>query len=124
MLGHVTDWLQIALTVLALAVALMALGYVVLDRVADRWLLAPVALLAVGTVWQLVSGVLKLIATDRDVSGPTFVGYLIGLVLVPPLATIWALGERSRSGTAVLIVAGLLVPFLLLRLDTIWSGGA
>ncbi|MGD9959923.1 hypothetical protein [Nocardioides sp.] len=119
-----TDWLQIALTVLALAVALMALGYVVLDRVADRWLLAPVALLAVGTVWQLVSGVLKLIATDRDVSGPTFVGYLIGLVLVPPLATIWALGERSRSGTAVLIVAGLLVPFLLLRLDTIWSGGA
>ncbi len=117
-----TDWLQIALTALSLLVALVAVGYVVLDRVTDRWLLAPVAVLFAGTIWQLVSGVANLIGTERDVAGLEFVGYLIGLVLIPPAATFWALGERSRSGTAVLIVAGLLIPFMLIRLDTIWTG--
>ncbi|CUR54996.1 conserved membrane hypothetical protein [metagenome] len=121
-MGRVTAWLQIALTALSLLVALQALVYVVLDRVTDRWLLAPVAVLFAGTLVQLVSGVVKLVGTERDVAGLEFVGYLVGLVLILPAATFWALGERSRGGTAVLIVAGLLVPFMLIRLDTIWTG--
>lgn len=115
------DWLQTALTVLSLLVALLALVYVVLDRVTDRWLLAVVGVLAAGTMLQLVLGIVELTRTDADVSAVTFVGYLVGLVLIAPLATFWALGERSRAGTAVLIVAGLLVPVMLLRLDQIWT---
>lgn len=114
-------WLTTSLTVVALLVAAVAVLYVVLDRSVDRWLLALVGLLAVGTVVQLVTGVVALARTAADVSVPTAVGYLVGLVLVPPAATVWALGERSRAGTAVLIVAGLLVPFLLLRLDQVWT---
>ena len=34
----------------------------------------------------------------------------------------WALGEPSRAGTAVLIIAVAVVAFLELRLDQIWSG--
>jgi hypothetical protein len=34
---------------------------------------------------------------------------------------VWALGERSRAGTAVLVVAGIVVPVLVLRLDQIWT---
>ncbi len=117
-----TDWIQAALTVLSLLLALLALVYVVLDRTADRWLVAAAAVVALGTVVAAIDGLVALIGTDRDVSGLTYVGYLIGLILVPPAATLWALGERSRGGTAVLIVAGLLIPFLLLRLDLIWTG--
>jgi hypothetical protein len=120
----VTPWLQTALIAVSLLIAALAAAYVVLDRVVDRWLLAPVALLALLTLIQLVTGIIALANTDREVSGPTFVGYLIGLVLVPPAATIWALGERSRAGTAVLIVAGLLVPVLMLRLDQIWTASS
>ncbi len=116
-----TDWLQTALTVLSLLIAAVTVGYVVLDRLTDRWLLALVALLFAGTLVQLVTGVVNLARTDTDVSGPAFVAYLLGLVAVPPIATVWALGERSRSGTAVFIVAGLLVPAMLLRLDQIWT---
>ncbi len=116
-----TPWLQTALIVVSLLIAAVATAYVVLDRVTDRWLLGPVAVLALGTVIQLIYGIIALVKTDAEVSGPTFVGYLIGLALVPPAATIWALGERSRAGTAVFIVAGLLVPVLLLRLDQIWT---
>lgn len=116
-----TDWLSTTLTVVSLLLAGLAVGYVALDRPIDRWLLGVVAVLAVGTVVQLVGGVVALARTETDVSGPTFVGYLIGLVLIPPAATIWALGERSRAGTSVLVVAGLLVPFMLLRLDQVWT---
>ena len=116
-----TDWLTTTLVVASLLLAAVAAGYVLLDRPTDDWLLGLVGLLAVGTVVQLVSGVVALVRTDDDVSGPSFVGYLVALVVVPPAAAIWALGERSRAGTAVLIVAGLLVPFLLLRLGQIWT---
>ena len=39
------------------------------------------------------------------------------------MGTLWALAEPTRSGTAVLVLATLLVPFLILRLDQIWTAG-
>lgn len=107
----------------ALLLAAVAAGYVALDRLTDRWLLGLAGLLEAGLVAQLVVGIGAL-AGGADVGAPTFVGYLLGLVAVPPAAALWAVGEPSRAGTAVWVLAGLLVPFLLLRLDTIWSGGA
>ena len=121
---RVTDWLRISLSALSLAVALLAVVYVVRDRRADRVLVAAIALLWLGTIVQLVYGTVALVGTHRDVEGVVFVLYLLGLVAVPPLAAWWARGEPSRAGSGVVVVAGLLVPFLLLRLDTLWGGGA
>jgi multisubunit Na+/H+ antiporter MnhF subunit len=120
----VSDGLQIALTVLSLLVALLALVYVVRDRAADRVLLGAIGVLWLGTLVQLVVGLVKLPGADEDVNGVVFVLYLLGLVATPPLAAWWARGEPSRAGSGVVVVAGLLVPFLLLRLDTLWGGGA
>jgi hypothetical protein len=117
----VTDWLQTALTAWSLLIALVALVYVVLNRATDTFLLGPVAVLFLGCLVQLVTGVVNLARHGDGVSGALFVGYLVGLVLIPPAATIWALGEQSRSGTAVLLVMGLLVPVMLIRLHTIWT---
>jgi len=121
---NVTDWLQVSLSVLALLVAAIALVYVVRDRAADRLLLGAIGVLWLGTVVQLVVGVVELPGADEDVNGVVFVLYLLGLVATPPIAAWWARGEPSRAGSAVVVVAGLLVPFLLLRLDTLWGGGA
>jgi hypothetical protein len=120
----VNDGLQLALSVLSAAVALVALAYVVLDRRADRVLRGVVALLWLGTIVQLVYGLARLPSADDDVHGVVFVLYLLGLAAVPPAAAWWARGEPSRAGAGVVVVAGLLVPFLLLRLSTLWSGGA
>ena len=121
---RVTPWLQYALTVLSLLLALLALVYVVRDRRADRTLLAAVGLLWIGTLVQLVYGILALVTTEREVHGLVFVLYLLGVAAIPPVAAWWARGEPSRAGSAVVVVAGMLIPVLLLRLDTLWAGGA
>ena len=118
------DGLQIAVTVVSLAVALLAAVYVVRDRSADRVLLGAVGVLWAATLVQLVFGIVKLPSADEDVHDVVFVLYLLGLAAMPPAAGWWARGEPSRAGAAVVVVAGLLIPVLLLRLDTLWSGGA
>jgi hypothetical protein len=121
---RVTDWLQYSLSALSLAVALMAGAYVAINRAPDPLLLAAVGVLGLGCLVQLVLGLVLLPGADEDVNAVVFVLYLLGLAAVPPVAAWWARGEPSRAGAGVVAVAGLLVPFLLLRLDTLWGGGA
>ena len=52
-----------------------------------------------------------------------YVGYLVGVLLLIPAGVVWSSGERSRGGTAVLLVAVLVVPFMFVRLADIWAGG-
>jgi hypothetical protein len=118
----VNDGLQTAVTVVSLAV--LALLYVVRDRSADRVLLGAVGVLWLATLVQLVYGLLRLPDADDDVHGVVFVLYLLGLAAVPPAAGWWARGEPSRAGAGVVVAAGLLIPVLLLRLSTLWGGGA
>ena len=119
-----TDWLQVSLSVVYLLVAALSLVYVVRDRAADRVLVVAIGVLWLGTLVQLVVGLVKLPGADEDVNGVVFVLYLLGVAATPPIAAWWARGEPSRAGSGVVVVAGLLVPFLLLRLDTLWGGGA
>jgi hypothetical protein len=51
----------------------------------------------------------------------TFVGYLLMTVLILPLGLFWALAEKSRWGTSVLVVAALVLSVLVIRLEQIWG---
>jgi hypothetical protein len=120
----VESHLQVALTALALLVAVVGLVYVATDRRSDRFLVGLVGVLGLGTLVQLVYSLSQLSGAESDVNKAVFVLYLLGLVAVPPVAAWWANGEPSRAGSGVVVVAALLVPFLLLRLNTLWHGGA
>jgi hypothetical protein len=72
-------------------------------------------------VAQLVVGIVQLSGTDRDVSGPFFVGYLIGSLLILPIGAFWALAESSRWGAGALAIACLVIPILELRLHDLWA---
>jgi hypothetical protein len=80
-------------------------------------------LLEAGLLVQCVVGIVQLVTGDHDVPAFTFVGYLVGALLILPVGTLWALAEPTRSGTAVLVVATLVVPVLILRLEQVWAGG-
>lgn len=72
---------------------------------------------------QVVVAIVLMIAdgTPRDLA--TFIGYLVVVVLIVPLGLFWALAEKSRWGTSVLVVAALVVPVLVIRLEQIWEAG-
>jgi hypothetical protein len=86
-----------------------------------EWLML---LVEAGFLVNLVLGLVRLGTDDHaGVSVVTWVGYLVASVLLLPVAYLWSASERSRGGTAVLLVALLVLPFLLVRLDQVWSLG-
>ncbi len=124
------DGLSSTLTFVALgagawAVALMVANRPVLPR---RWyglgLLGVVALLELGLLAQAVVGVVGMVTTDRDLERFTFAGYLIGPLVILPVAALWSLAERSRWGPGVLLIGCLTVPVMILRLGQVWNAHA
>ena len=70
-----------------------------------------------------VLGVVRLVTDGDGVPAWEYVGYLLATLLFVPAGLVWSAGDRSRGGTAVLLVAVLLVPFMFLRLAQIWASG-
>ena len=113
--------LQIVLSVLAAVIAVWLVVLIVRDRLPDDHLFGALALLEVGLLAQLVVGLVQVFGDTGGVNVAAYVGYLVGLVLVLPIAFVWSMGERTRSGTAVLLVGVIVVPVLFLRLHQLWS---
>jgi hypothetical protein len=109
-----------ALVALSLAATVFALVLAGLDRRINWWLLGLLGVIEVALLAQLVVGIVQLVGTDRDVSGPFFVGYLIGSLLILPIGALWALAESSRWGAGALAIACIVIPVLELRLHDIW----
>jgi hypothetical protein len=105
---------------LSLAAMVFAIVLAALDRRINWTLLGVLGVIEVALVAQLVVGIVQLAGTSRDVSGPFFVGYLIGSLLVLPIGALWALAESSRWGAGALAVACLVIPVLELRMHEIW----
>ena len=116
--------LATALVIAALVGAAWALVLVLANRLPNTVTLGVLALLELGLLVQAVIGIVKLAGTDRDVSAATFVGYLLGSLLILPAAAFWALAERTRWGTSVLIVGCLVVPVMIARMNQIWNAHA
>jgi hypothetical protein len=115
-------WLSTAIIVLGVAIGLYATVLAVRRRGIDDPLLITVVVLELLLIVQTVSGLVSLASLDRDIDTASFVGYLVGCVLLPPVAVLWALAERSRWGSAVLAVLGPTIAVMTVRLLQIWDG--
>ena len=112
----------VAVALSSLAVAAWSFVLVLRNRPPERPLLIGLAVVEALLVVQLVISTVLLISGERPGSLITFLAYLIGSLLVLPIGTVWALAERTRSSTAVLGVACLTVPVLILRMSEVWGG--
>jgi hypothetical protein len=113
--------LQIVLSVLCLLVLVQLAVLVVRNRLPGPVSYALLGLLELGLVVQLVVGLAMVFGDHEGVSVATYVGYLVGALVILPLAAGWARAERSRSGTGVLIVGVVVLPVLFVRLHDIWA---
>ncbi len=115
---------QLVLTTLCLLAALWLVVLLVRDRSPDKTLLNVMAVLSVAMIVHAVVGIVR-VTNDAPAGVPVweYVGYLLGAVLIIPAGVVWSSGERSRGGTAVLLVAVLVVPFMFVRLADVWAAG-
>jgi hypothetical protein len=124
------DVFATVLTFAALGAAVWALLLIVinrplkLDRPVSLALIGAVAVVETGLLVQAIAGVVNMLSTDRSMDRLSFVAYLFGPVVILPLATVWAMAERSRWGPGVLVAGCLAIPVMILRLRQIWDGNA
>ena len=106
--------------VAGLALAAYALLMTALNRRMGIGLLAALGVLEILLLVLVGLIVAKLAGGGRPASLATLIGYLIAMPLVPVAAAFWGLLERSRWGSAVVAVAGLIAAVLIVRLHEIW----
>jgi len=110
-------------TIIIIAGLVLA-GYALLMTALNRRM--GVGLLAALGVLEILLLILIGIIVARLAGGPrpaglaTLIGYLIAMPLVPVAAAFWGLLERSRWGSAVIAIAGLVAAVLMVRLHEIW----
>ncbi len=106
--------------VAGLALAAYALLMTAFNRRMGIGLLAALGVLEILLLVLVGLIVAKLAGGGRPASLATLIGYLIAMPLVPVAAGFWGLLERSRWGSAVVAVAGLVAAVLMVRLHEIW----
>lgn len=116
----------LAYVVLVLSGAAVVWG--VVTTIADKppgraQLLFAAGVWLVTLVQSLVAGV-RLLGGFRPAAPATLIGYLIGIVLLIPVAWFWANTERTRYSGLVLAVAALAVLAMTLRLLALWTPAA
>jgi hypothetical protein len=92
------------------------------DRPPGRVTLALAALGALLTVGQSVAAAVDLLQGRRPPETATYIGYLVGIVVVLPLAIVWALAERTRWSGLVVAVGGFTVAIMTARMLMLWRG--
>ncbi|WP_433337216.1 hypothetical protein [Spirillospora sp. CA-294931] len=115
-----------ALATVIIVVSLLGGGYSLvwayIDRPMNRGHLVALGLVEALLLVQAVLGVMK-VADDQGPKEPaTFLGYLIGILLIPAAGAAWGLVERSRWGPGVAAVAFLSVAAMIVRMNQIWEG--
>jgi hypothetical protein len=107
---------------LSLAVALWAAWKTIRHtRISDAMFYA-IAAIEVGTIVLLVAGIAGLASTQRDIDAAVLVSYLITLVLIPPVALVWGVAEKSRWGTGVILIGMWTVWIMSFRVLQVWHG--
>lgn len=113
--------LHLVLGVLSGVIALGLLVLILRNRIPGGVVMILLGVLELGLVVQLVLGIVRIAGDHAGVPVGEYLGYLLASLLLLPVGVIWSAGERTRSGTAVLLVAVLVVPVMFLRLNQIWS---
>lgn len=119
--GAMNTALSIAVVAVSLALAAWTVVVAVRGTGIRNSLLVGLLALEVLLLAQLVVGVVLVAGGERPPSMLTFFAYLVGVLLVVPVGTLWSVAEKSRPSTLVLTVACLAVAVMTARLLQLWA---
>ena len=113
-----------AVVTVALLAAVSGVVVALRNRAPGDVTLVLAALGALLSVVQSVAAFVDLAQGRRPPETATYIGYLIGIVVVLPLAIVWALAERTRWSGLVVAVGGLTVAIMTARLVMLSRGAS
>ncbi|MDO5745457.1 MAG: hypothetical protein Q4P23_13440 [Micrococcaceae bacterium] len=119
----VVDGFFIAGAILCAVAVLLGVLATIIRTYPDDFALVSVALLEVFLVVYGIAAAIRQ-AGGQTISGEPweFWGYLLTALLIPVLAFIWAVTDKSRWSNMVLAVSGAIVFVMLYRMEQIWDG--
>jgi hypothetical protein len=71
---------------------------------------------------QAAVAVVALVGGTRPTSTATFLGYLVGVLIIPVAGALWARSEPTRWAGTVLAVAAAVTGVMVWRLVQVWGG--
>ena len=110
-----------AITVVGVLVAVLGAATTLAGRRLGLVHLLGAGLLELLLLVQTAIAVAALSGGERPADTPTFVSYLVGVLLVPVAGVLWARAEPSRWAGSVIAVAGLVVAVMAWRLLRLWE---
>jgi hypothetical protein len=117
----VTPLLVSAITVVAVLLALLGLASTLARRRIGVVHLAGAGLLEALLLVQAAVVAAAMAGGARPADTPTFLGYLIGVALVPVAGALWARTEQTRWAGTVIAVAAAVVGVMVWRLLQLWE---
>ena len=115
------EWFTIAQIVVALLVALLCLVLGGIGSTPNDVTVLGSGFVAVLLLAQIVVSIVAPFAGNTPTGDPVeYWIYLVTALLLPVLAIIWALIDRSRWATIILGVAAMTVAIMLYRMQQIW----
>jgi hypothetical protein len=115
------EWLTWVQVLVATSAGLLCLGYGIAGRPPADLTLGSLLLVELLLIVQLVVAVVApLVGNEPSGNLVEYYVYLVSAILIPPLAVMWGLVERSRWSTVVLGIAALAVAVMVYRMQVIW----
>ncbi|GAA3036096.1 hypothetical protein [Microbacterium dextranolyticum] len=115
-------WFTLVQVAVAVIAGLVALGAGLAGRRPGDVTVGGMALITLLLVVQVVVAVVAPLTGNPALGSLIeFWVYLVSAVLIPPLAVLWALVERSRWSTVIMGVAALAVAVMVWRMNVIWT---
>lgn len=105
-----------------LLIAAWAAVLLIINKPVGRALQYSVLALSGMFVILAIGGIVQMIGTDRELARAEFVGYLLLSPLIPLGAWWWSKNDKTRAGSGVVLVIGLVMPVLVVRIQQVWAG--
>jgi hypothetical protein len=119
------EWLLVPILAISAAIGTFLLVAGVFGAIPRGSFLLTFSFVEIGLLIQAAVAIGMTLAGARaSVSTFEFFGYLLVALLLPLIAAVWALAEKTKWSTVILGFCALTVAVMLLRMWQIWTGSS
>jgi hypothetical protein len=116
------EWFTWSLVVVALVAGILCVVSGLAGKLPADLTMGSAVLVEILLIVQLAIAIVAPLVGNRPTGSLLeFYIYLISAMLIPPLAVVWALVERTRWSTVILGIASLAIAVMVYRMFQIWT---